>query len=297
MPIEHTIYELAGITTPEERLFYEIKTGFRHMDDFDQIRSIFSKESLDNDGIIAVRTVDILAFLPLLLQEKISVDYDEQGESTVDKPHGWFFTTPTPLFYELHPDIPPPIGHPQTLADTIDLNNNVYRLNVLGTCFSRTIVPLLKPDWKNSVDRIVAKYDDFSDEPFPAKYEIFIELLFCSLTGVNQFEIEADRDFFKFIEHEFVDMIRPKFGREAIIKKFLRQAYKERGGVVIAFNEKVLQGDFVTRQTEGELEVTHESHELAIRPKEGAIDLKQNPITTVLPMGKFEQEILEKLGL
>lgn len=297
MSIEHKIYELAGITTPEERLFREIKTGFRCLGDFDQLRSIFRKGPLNNSGIIAVRTVDILTFLPMLLQGKISVDYGEQEKSTVDKPHGWFFTTATPLFYGLHPDIPLPTDHPETLADTIDLNNDVNRLNVLGTCFSRTVVPLLKPNWKSSVDRIVAEYDDFSDEPFPAKYEIFVELLFCSLSGENQFEIEASQKLFEFTEHEFADMIRPGFGHEAIVRKFLQQAYRERGGVVIGFNEKVLQGDFVTRQTEGEQKITHEPYELVIKPREGVIDLKCDPIVTVLPMGKFEKKILGKLGL
>ena len=263
------------------------------------VTQLFGDSFEDHQGeIIGVRTVDALTFLPWFLEEAMPVDYQGLGvgETIIDKSRGWFFMTPTPALYRHYPHLPVTPELPDTITGVVEENNDIYRLGVFATCFARNVIPLLKPDWRDEIYRLAGQVDDLSGVSFAAVYEIFTEMIYCGLTGDNWFDLPVSQKVLSQLPKQFLlDALAHRSGLGAVLG-FLRRSARERRGLVVAFNRRVMQGEFMVHETDTE-HVTHTIHELAIKPPMGYINLKLRPIVAIKPVGLFEGKLLRDIGV
>ncbi len=293
----------------ENPLLPEVRQGLKANPEREEvIKRLFSRNLAEaKDEIIAFRSEDVVTFLDCLLKGSIPVDV---ASPIVCKIAGWYYLTPIEShpFFDAHPELTgnyPTRGFYQEIYS----NTSVYAPDIaFRTAFSRNVTPVLKPNWQAKARRILAETDPWVLDPeFPEAlvYEEFTNSLASELRREDA-EIRIGQAFqalegkyqrsYAFLQR-FLRLIQQDVDKERVIK-FLLKVVQERSGIVVGFNERILeQGRYLTAVTDTE-DITHDAPELVIQPKTGFIDLSGEPIIAAIePLGNYEDRVLTELEL
>lgn len=255
----------------------------------DKIREYFKTKILPaRSDIIAVRSEDLLTCIHNLLQASIRVD-DEQP--AVDKAEGWYYLTPV---------------EQETFMSDIERNTSLYAESAAFTAaFVRNVVPVLKDNWLQQARNILislGEYDSAESNDFPDSlvvekiiYLLRVQILLLAESGQPiQTAFDTPPGSKTTTLQDIIKLIHPSVDKLTVLQ-FLLRVTNERQGVVVAFNNKILQGETITNM-DGPNDVLHDTHEYAVRPPDGVITLG-DAIVAIEPLGDYEDNVLRELGL
>lgn len=260
--------------------------------------SLFSRR----DTIVALRSDDILSFFAQMLVGHIKLDRGADLR-TMAKVDGWFYMTPIyshPHFSEL------PVHKsfdPIDFRFAVEHNTKSYAEDIaFNAAFMRNIAPLLVADWIDRARWMLSIFQDRDGEEKtiqeltnPEIIEIYLGDLYA------YFEWKRDRNPIDKLSLKRIDQLRSLLRYGVDLEQvlcFLTSVVEQRGGIVIGFNRNVLQGTVVSDLVETPVsrEVLHGAPEIAVLPASGIIDLR-DAVVAIEPLGSYEDDVIEKLGL
>lgn len=297
--------------SPEDPLLAEVKDKLTaRPEKRKEVEELFAETlTAKRDKIIAVRSGDVLTHIDHLVDGGIPTEYTQNpDESIMSKTEGWYYLTPIynhPYFTEEHPEL----QGEQVIEDfyeAVDQNLRHYPEDIaFATALMRNVSPVLIPDWRAKARQLIASYDKFAAEPdYPEAlvFEEFSDLLRKQtekalrdgLTPTDVLSKLRKRRYDAF--HTLKELLTEGID-ERKVAQFLFDVYKERGGIIVGFNENVVQGEVLTDVSPEAISrgAIHSSPEMAVRPKSGVIDLSSNPISAIEPLGEYEDRVLTEL--
>jgi hypothetical protein len=260
--------------------------------------SLFSR----NDTIVAVRSDDILSFFDQMLAGHIRLDRGADLR-TMAKVDGWFYMTPI-YSHPHYSDLPVHESFdPIDFRSAVEHNTKSYAEDIaFYAAFMRNIAPLLVPDWIERARWMLSLFQNRDDEEKTIRALTYPEIIENYLGDLyTYFEWKRDKSPTNQLSlqriHQLKSLLRYGVDLEQVVC-FLTSVVEQRGGIVIGFNRSVLQGTVVSNlvKTEVSREVLHSAPEIAVLPANGIIDLR-NAVVAIEPLGEYEDDIVERLGL
>lgn len=258
-------------------------------DSADKIRTYFATQiQPTTSGIVAVRSEDLLACIHNLLQGSVSVDSEQQA---VAKKKGWYYLTPVTQ---------------NTFMSDIERNTGLYAENAAFTAaFVRNVMPVLQVNWLQQARNILisqgeyesAEPNDYPDTLVVERIIYLFRVQLLLLAGSGKSILTAhDTPLGKETStlQDLTTLIHPSVDAQTVLQ-FLLSVAEERGGVVVAFNSKIMQGETVT-DFDDSSEVLHDIQEIAISPLSGMVKLGDT-VVAIESLGDYEDAILKELGL
>lgn len=272
-----------------------------------ELKGLFANDIRSHQSdIISVRSEDLLTFLDYKTRGVIPIYND--NESIQNKSEGYFFTTGNfeHKYFTQHPELHPKVRMPKyadvKFMNVVQHNINIYpEVAAFTAAFVRNVLPVLKPDWKNLGRQLLLDIDEHS--------EVFREDYSPSLIAeqlIEQFKNQSKYTYKgKFMTEEQFQQLRREpttfeqltmLIKEGVDKRkvfeFLEEVSKTRSGIMVGFNEHILQGEIITEangQTDGK-------YEIMIKPPNNQIDIS-NSVVAIESLGEYEDNVLEQLGL
>jgi hypothetical protein len=133
-------------------------------------------------------------------------------------------------------------------------------------------------------------------------FETYSSLLMANLESIDRRGVKIE-DAIQGRKREYpvikktLELLRERGKDTERVLRFLVDVRKNRGGVLIGFNEAVIQGECVTDATDRDLRIVHGVPEMAVRPEGGFIDLSGSPIVGIECLGDYEERLVRELGL
>ncbi len=307
----------------EDSLLTVVRTRLQSSPELlEKTKGYFSKEIVAaKDEIIGVRCEDVVTFLAHLTQERIPVGLPEWATYPIrsKSPANYHLTTITNNPFYDSPEFKAETisywlteeklyrkkHYPQSSNSRFYFETNFLTMSehagptALATVFTRTLPELLRPDWRERAMVMGASFErihyeeEMDDGEKLMMFERFISLLHEQLDEACDLDLTANQLLSAEGRREFpkvIGTIYNLFKREAPkaeLAEFLLNVVRERNGVMVGFNQNILQSevDYV------------DSSEIVIRPEGGFIDLSQNQIVAIEPLGDYEDRVLKELGI
>lgn len=274
----------------------------------EQTQRLFSRGIVQaRDEIIGVRCEDVVTLLDHITRGRIPVGLpDWASEPLIWKSEGDYYLSPIPdnPFYN-SPETERLVWGREDSSQSAfyDRTSRVIRAYadraVLATALTRTLSPIFRPDWRERAI-VLAIHSDTTNRGFDVVedadflFELFtrsldIDLHHAAKIGLNSEQILSVIGRKKAPAAYMSSHSLPQRGiNKEEVASFLLGVARERGSVIAGFNKRVVQGELFEEAL---------FDEIYIRPEKGFIDLSQDPISAIEPLGTYEDRVLQELGV
>lgn len=288
-PTDHEMERIPVFTTEDPLLPVVTELLDQHPDQAKSIRALFAtKVPSVKEQIVGVRSEDVLTLIYNLLQESTPVDYTDPA---VAKEAGWYYITPVSQ---------------DNINANIRENKRQYAKSAAFTAaFMRNVKPVLVPDWIGKARILLKNLEEFTDsdsEHYPdalvveAIIDLFYTQIYLLRQGNNPIpNLEGARHNGESSTlQELAGLIQSGIDKHEVVR-FLAEVADTREGVLVAFNESIMQGPLAS-DSEYADDIIHDANEQAIRPKRGEI-LLAGAVVAIESLGDYEDNVLKQLGL
>lgn len=321
-PLDEEVIQIVRELFPDPRLATVVEGLKEFPEKAELVRGIFARSLKQADaevGVIGLRSEDIVTFVVQMLAGGRNLLTVSSGDFR-SRDQEFFYMTANfnhPTFKQPSYNLPPS-AH-ESLTQMASYNVTQYApQSAFSTMLFVQLKPLIDPEkWNSGVRALMDSHyietgneletalisEKFCSIAFEQIEDLLKEVHKSSATNKptfatyenilskNKQTLQQKYDYINFI----LDVLEPTMRRPALVLLF--DSLLNRMGVQVAYSEAIAQGSQLKTDTVDEFGDEFRNWEVVFEPVNGQVFFDDNTVLSATPMGEYEDQVLEMLGL